>query len=151
MSGSTARAAVLIVRNGAVAMIERRTSQRGRYYTFPGGGVEPGESPAEAAAREAWEELGLRVAIGPCVAEVMRDGVMQYHFAAEIVGGMFGTGTGAEIVGRTAPERGTYLPVWLPLDELTTRPVFPTRVAALVADAAARQAWLATQAFEDNG
>ena len=31
---------------------------------FPGGKIELGETPAEAAARECWEEAGLRVSIG---------------------------------------------------------------------------------------
>lgn len=33
-------------------------------WEFPGGKVEPGEDPAQAAIREAWEELGVRVRLG---------------------------------------------------------------------------------------
>lgn len=33
-------------------------------WEFPGGKVEAGESPAEATARECWEEVGLLVEVG---------------------------------------------------------------------------------------
>lgn len=38
------------------------------WWEIPGGGMDPHESSAEAAARELWEEAGIRDArVGPCV------------------------------------------------------------------------------------
>jgi len=45
-------AAVVIVENGRVAPIER-VRDRHTYFVFPGGRAEDGESPQQAAVREA--------------------------------------------------------------------------------------------------
>lgn len=46
---------------GRIALVQNAWSEG---WTFPGGAVEPGEAPAEAARREVWEETGLRATIG---------------------------------------------------------------------------------------
>lgn len=126
-----ARAAVILIEDGRVALIERHR-QGLHYYTFPGGHLDPGETPEQAAVREAWEELGLRVALGRLLATGHWQGQEQFYFLAQAAGGLFGTGTGEEL-HRPRPERGRYTPVWLPLTELLTRPVLPRPLAELVA------------------
>jgi 8-oxo-dGTP diphosphatase len=131
------RAAALIVRDGQVALIERRNSSRGAlYHLFPGGGIEAGESAPEAVAREAEEELGLTVTVSRLIADVRYNGNQQLYFAAEITGGVFGAGQGAEMLGQVAPEAGSYTPVWLPLADLLRQPVYPRGVAEIVVAAA---------------
>jgi 8-oxo-dGTP pyrophosphatase MutT (NUDIX family) len=135
---------VVLVQDDCVALIERKRSGR-HYYAFAGGGIEPGESPAAAAIREAWEELGVEVRIDREIARV-RDPELRalpgepiHHiFLAEIVGGCFGQMHGPELAG--PPEAGTYQPVWLPLAELDNVEVWPATVAALVSSAA-RTSW----------
>ncbi|MEV4704055.1 (deoxy)nucleoside triphosphate pyrophosphohydrolase [Actinoplanes sp. NPDC049316] len=57
--------AAVIVSGGRVLACERSAPPEvaGR-WEFPGGKVEPGESDAEALARECTEELGVRVEVG---------------------------------------------------------------------------------------
>ncbi|MDV6011376.1 NUDIX hydrolase [Haloechinothrix sp. LS1_15] len=54
-------AAAVIVRDGAVLLVRRRVAEGSLVWQFPAGEVEDGESPGEAAVREAREETGLTV------------------------------------------------------------------------------------------
>jgi mutator protein MutT len=60
--------AVAVVIRGREVLVGRRSSRAvdgPGLDEFPGGKVEPGETPAEAAVRECLEESGLRVQPGP--------------------------------------------------------------------------------------
>src|SRR5262249_31830441 len=128
-----ARGRVVIVEDGAIALIERRRNGR-TYYVFPGGGAEPGESTREAARREAEEELGLRVEVGELLAEDVFEGESNAFFAARVIGGEFGTGQGTEVAATPDSPSGSYKPVWVPIAELPTLRLLPERVAALLTD-----------------
>jgi len=58
--------AAVIERDGCVLICQRKRDQRHPLkWEFPGGKVEPGESPPSALARELAEELSVRADIGP--------------------------------------------------------------------------------------
>lgn len=55
-------AAAVIVRDGKVLITQRmKFAELGTLWEFPGGKVEPGESPKDAVARECLEECGIDV------------------------------------------------------------------------------------------
>jgi 8-oxo-dGTP diphosphatase len=54
-------AAAVIVRDSKLLLIRRRISEGELLWALPSGGIEPGETAEDAAARETKEEVGLNV------------------------------------------------------------------------------------------
>jgi 8-oxo-dGTP diphosphatase len=125
------RARAIVVRNQHIALIKRQREGQ-TYYVIPGGGMEPGETPEQTAIRETREELGLAVAIERLLAKVIFRGKEQYYYLARVTGGHFGTGKGPEMTGKYPPERGTYTPVWVPLNGIEQINLFPPPIAELL-------------------
>jgi mutator protein MutT len=129
------RAGIVLIQDNKVALIERFRAGL-HYYVFPGGGVDEGESPEQAAVREAMEELGIEVAIEQKVAEIQfGPKSRQIYFLVKQIGGEFGTGGGEEYTDADPndPEEGHYIPIWMPIDELSLHEdIHPAEVARRV-------------------
>lgn len=50
----------LVKHNGKILIIERANKEPGMSWAFPGGEVEPGETPDHTAQREVFEETGVK-------------------------------------------------------------------------------------------
>lgn len=91
MTPVVAVGAIVFDEAGRVLLVQRGRPPGVGLWTVPGGKLEPGETLAQAVAREVREETGLVVEVGPlaCVVERMAE---SYHFVildylARVIGG----------------------------------------------------------------
>ena len=108
--------ALILDRAGEVLLV--RHNYEGRFYALPGGAVERGELPQEAAVREIREELGVDACILRLLSLnsfVLEDRYQAHVFRAEITQGVPTCPTTSEIA-----EVGWFDPAQLP------QPVYST-------------------------
>lgn len=128
MTGATRVAAYCIIVDEGQLLLAHWNEGGGRGWSLPGGGVEFGEDPADAAVREAFEETGYRVellsmlgvdsTVVPAARRFDGSGVplhaIRLLFEARVVGGEL----------RDEVDGSTDQAAWFALDELP-----PDRVA----------------------
>jgi 8-oxo-dGTP diphosphatase len=133
-SAGSDRARLVVIRDGRLAAIERFRSGQ-HYFVLPGGGVEAGETIAQAAVRGASEELGVAITLGPLRAvihEVSRDHATVRHWCFDA------RSESPDIAIRGGPEaqpmseKGTYAAVWIDLRTLDPGQVWPFALARLL-------------------
>ena len=81
------RACALIFNEQGQILLMLRRKNGSHYATLPGGGIESGETPAEAAAREVLEEVNLTVTVGEQVLEMDNLNNHEHYFLATVTGG----------------------------------------------------------------
>jgi ADP-ribose pyrophosphatase YjhB (NUDIX family) len=108
------RAAVVLRDERRVALI-RRVRDGHTYFDFPGGHIRQGEQPAETAVREARDELGVRVVLGPRLLIEEFRGETTHYYSAAVVGGDFEND-----------------PVWMDIAELPHYDVRPRALATIL-------------------
>jgi 8-oxo-dGTP diphosphatase len=97
--------AVVRDQEGRLLLVRRGHEPGLGTWSLPGGRIEPGESAAEAAAREVREETGLDVAVGERLQTVDLAGGYRVHdFAATVTGGELRAGDDADDVRWCTPD-----------------------------------------------
>ena len=118
-----------LIRRGDAFLIRRRPAGTvyAGYWEFPGGKCEPGESPAQATARECLEEIGLRVIVGPLRRTVT------YRYPHGLVELSFHDCTTEDPDAEPDPDSGFR---WVAVDQLATLQ-FPEANEVILAELAA--------------
>jgi 8-oxo-dGTP diphosphatase len=107
---------------GRLLLVQRGHDPEAGRWSVPGGRVEPGETDAQAIAREMLEETGLVVTAGPLVGAVERPGgadtVLDIRdYEVTVTGGQLAAGDDAADVRWLAPADVSALPLTTGLAE----------------------------------
>lgn len=125
MTKQTARA-IIFNETGKLLMIERHKNGE-HYFVLPGGHVDPGETPIEAAGREVLEETGLLVTVEKLLyTSVDVFGNDQSLFLCNYLGGeprLQPDSEEAKIQASGEPQ--AWIPGWFTFAELEGKIVYP--------------------------
>ncbi len=126
------RAVAVVVRGPKVLVIKRRLDGR-HYAVLPGGGIEPGESAAEAAVRELAEECTLDGWVVRHLFDGDQGGRSASYFLVDAPDG--DPVLGGEEVEAESPENSFQL-LWATAPELELLGLLPEGIRALLVEAA---------------
>ncbi|MFP7278893.1 NUDIX hydrolase [Exiguobacterium indicum] len=109
----------IILVNGHVLMVRQYVARGEIVWNFPGGQIDPGESPQQACVREVFEETGYTVQPN----QILFSNDRKYTFLATIVNGNL-------VVDHSLEENvDIFEAAWIPL---TRRELFDTYTAPLL-------------------
>lgn len=127
-------AGIVPIKNGfafmhRVGVLKRKDYQE--YYTFPGGGLEEGETLEEGVIREIKEEFGINVKVIKKLYEMKSEKFNQkeYFYLCKYVDGKFGTGNGPEFNNDPKYiDSGKYLPEIIKKEDIKDILLLPSEI-----------------------
>lgn len=125
MENYSQRAAAVILRNDQILLMHRQRNGRD-YYVFPGGSVEPVESPEQTVTRELQEEFTINILPEKELFQIINphnDRTREEHYF--LVNNFTGTPELGGEEKERMDENNQYSPEWISLSELEELPLFP--------------------------
>ncbi len=128
------RAGVIITKNNQILLIHRRKNGL-EYFVLPGGGVEQGETPEQAAIREAKEETGLDVILSERHIDTKdaRDHNPHRYFYVQSFSGTLQLGGEEALINNP---QNFYELEWHPLNDIKTITFYPADLVGKIAQGA---------------
>lgn len=121
------RAAAIVIHDDKLLVMYRKKEQE--YFTFPGGGVEVGETNEQAVVREVSEETSLTVEVQKLVYELHYDnGDIHYFFLCKYLSGVPSVRPGTNEYVDNEQGGNIHIPQWLSLSDLSTTTLYPFEV-----------------------
>lgn len=127
-------AGIIPMKDGFVFMHRKNVKKNKdykEYYTFPGGGLEEGETLEECAIREVKEEFGINVKVIRKLYELENDdlNMKEYFYLCEYIDGEFGTGEGEEFSNNPKyKDSGEYIPEIVKREDVENLMLLPLEI-----------------------
>lgn len=122
------RAVGIVIKSGQLLVIKRNNHGQ-KYFTFPGGGVEAGESIEQAVLRELMEETQIKCEIDREIYYVKYDnGNEDRFFLCNYIGGKPNLTLDSEEMAENLLGNNTYKPQWLAVEKLPSTLIYNLEV-----------------------
>ena len=119
------RAAAIVIQDNKLLVIQRN-NKGAEYYTFPGGGIEVGETSEQATVREVDEETSITITIDRLVYQLDHDnGDTHYYYLCEYVSGTPSLRQDSSEYADNLKGDNTYNPMWLDIDKINGITLYP--------------------------
>ncbi len=124
------RNARAIIIRGEQLLVIKRDKHGARFFTLPGGGIDPGETAEQAAEREVREETSIECKV---TREVYHERIKEfgetYYFLCDYVSGEPALDPNSNEAAENAEGKNIYEPMWLEIRALENTVFYPRNVA----------------------
>jgi mutator protein MutT len=127
------RAVAIVIKDSEILLMHRKNEKE--YYTFPGGGVEEGETIEQAVLRELQEETTIEATINKLLYHhVYDDDTEQYFYLCDYISGEPKLREDSIERKKTLQGNNSYNPLWVTIEELKNMLVYPLEIKDLLVE-----------------